>query len=273
MNNFELSNKTSLKFSPVYAILVGFAVTITMQIVQGLVSLPAFFNVSLYQFLLPLAFLASTVACIFLLQVWFKVTLFEIKNWILHPTSIMNFVLGFGVYIFALPFAEFLTGQIPTNIPFLQELYEQFSASFEMILDYKIAAFLTVCILAPILEEIIFRGFILRGMLNNGTNPWIAIIMSGIIFGAAHMNPWQFIGAGILGGIFGFVYYRTKSLLLCMILHALNNMMSFFLLLKYQNMDETLFDSNSTSPIFICLLISITIGYYFYKKTTHQQWN
>ncbi|WP_068598179.1 CPBP family intramembrane glutamic endopeptidase [Vaginella massiliensis] len=273
MNNLKLSDKTSLQFTPIYAILVGFAITFTIQLVQGLVALPGFFYAPLYHVLLPLAFFASTVACILLLKAWFKVSTEEIKSWIFHPTSIRNYLLGFLIYILALPFAEFTTSKIPTDIPFLKDLYQQFTESFGMMMDYKIAAFLTVCILAPIFEEIIFRGFILRGMLKNGSNPWVAIVLSGLIFGAAHLNPWQFIGAGILGAVFGYVYYRTQSLLLCILLHAINNTISFVLMLKYQTIEENIFDPSATSLIMACLVLSLAAGYYLYKKTPNRQWN
>lgn len=271
--NKNFSDKKELKFSALYAIIVGVGITLTIQIVQGFVILPALIYNILYHVLLPLAFFCSAIASIILLMAWFKISKEEIISWLQKPTSFKNFGLGILIFLLALPFAEFLTGLIPTDIPILKNLYESFEVSFTMMLDYKIAAFITVCILAPILEEIIFRGFVLRGMLQNKVNPIVAIIMSGLIFGAAHLNPWQFIGAGFLGIVFGYIYYRTKSLILCIFLHALNNILSFVLMVKYEKIEENVFDESATSPIFICLILSILAAYFLTKTTTKPEWN
>ena len=136
-----------------------------------------------------------------------------------------------------------------------------------MMLDYKIAGFIMICILAPIFEEIIFRGIILKGMLNFNINPTTAILINGFIFGCAHMNPWQFIGAGLLGIIFGIVYYRTKSLFLPMLLHFLNNTLSYSLMLMQGDMEGEVFAQRDYLLIGGMTLIGILSVYLLIKKT------
>lgn len=273
MNKLELPQIKTLKFSAFYAFLVGFAVTFMVQMGQTLVIWPSFFYPFLFHFLLPLAFLTGTGSAIILLMGWFHVDKNTVRDWLIFPTKPINFLLGFICFFFSLPFAEWFTGLIPTDAPILQDLYKTFENSFLQMLNYKVAGFITVCILAPILEEILFRGFILRGILNSGTPPWIAILVSGIIFGAAHLNPWQFIGAGILGIIFGFIYYKTKSLLLVIFLHAANNIFSFIMMMKYKQMDEQIIERSSLSPIFISLIISLIAAYFLSKKNIKHLWN
>ncbi|MBY5958929.1 CPBP family intramembrane metalloprotease [Membranicola marinus] len=54
-------------------------------------------------------------------------------------------------------------------------------------------------------------------------SPKKAILYSSFLFGLVHMNPWQFITA-MVGGVFmGWVYYRTKNLFLCILIHFVNN--------------------------------------------------
>ena len=86
-------------------------------------------------------------------------------------------------------------------------------------------AILATCILAPILEELLCRGIMLRGMLTR-ISPWKAIFWSALIFAVIHLNPWQSIPAFIIGFFFGWLYYRTGYLWLTIFLHCLNNSLS-----------------------------------------------
>ncbi|MEG0230088.1 MAG: type II CAAX endopeptidase family protein, partial [Oscillospiraceae bacterium] len=222
------------------AILYSLVAVIVWQFVGSIISLPGMFYKPLNHITLPLGFLSGTLAAIVVLlmltQTKFTVILQSIK----HKFTFTQLILAVCCWFLFLPLAEFFTSLIPTTGP-LEAVYKIFEESFEMMLDYKIAGFIMVCLLAPIFEEIIFRGIILKGMLNFNVNPTVAILLNGFIFGCAHMNPWQFIGAGILGVIFGFVYYRTKSLLIPMILHFLNNTLAYSLMLIQGDMEGDVF--------------------------------
>lgn len=96
--------------------------------------------------------------------------------------------------------------------------------------------FLCVSICAPLCEEWLCRGMILRGLLNctrsdgsRGLRPVWAIVISAFLFGLIHANPWQAIPAFLLGCLFGYVYYRTGSLKLTMLMHFTNNTMALVL--------------------------------------------
>ena len=88
-------------------------------------------------------------------------------------------------------------------------------------------AVLMIGISAPVLEEVLFRGILLTGLLRN-YRPWVAILQSALLFGVFHMNPVQTVSAGLMGIVVGWLYYRTKSLLLCIVLHALNNLLALW---------------------------------------------
>ena len=87
------------------------------------------------------------------------------------------------------------------------------------------ASILAVSVFAPFFEEWLCRGMILRGLLQK-TNPAAAIIVSALIFAAIHMNPWQAIPAFLFGLLAGYVYYKTGSLKLTMLMHCVNNSFS-----------------------------------------------
>ncbi len=77
-------------------------------------------------------------------------------------------------------------------------------------------------IVAPITEELLFRGIILRGLLNRYC-PRLAVALTAFLFAVLHLNPWQSVSALILGLVFGWFYVRTGSVLLCVLAHALAN--------------------------------------------------
>lgn len=84
---------------------------------------------------------------------------------------------------------------------------------------------ISVSVFAPLFEEWLCRGIVLRGLLTK-MNPAWAIIISAAFFAVLHMNPWQALPAFILGLLFGYVYYKTGSLKLTMLMHFTNNTMS-----------------------------------------------
>ena len=81
---------------------------------------------------------------------------------------------------------------------------------------------ISVSVFAPLFEEWLCRGVILRGLLQK-THPVSAILVSAVFFAVLHMNPWQAIPAFCLGILFGYVYYRTGYLKLTMLMHCVNN--------------------------------------------------
>ena len=86
--------------------------------------------------------------------------------------------------------------------------------------------FLMVSIFAPFFEEWLCRGMVLRGLLGNKVKPVWAIVISAAFFALIHLNPWQAVPAFLLGCLFGYVYYRTGSLKLTMLMHFTNNTFS-----------------------------------------------
>lgn len=83
-------------------------------------------------------------------------------------------------------------------------------------------ALLVGAVAVPLLEELLFRGVILSGLLRS-QRPWVAIGQSALLFGLIHFNPAQSVSTALVGLLLGWLYYRTRSLGLCIALHALNN--------------------------------------------------
>ncbi len=84
------------------------------------------------------------------------------------------------------------------------------------------AMILLGCAIAPIVEEMLFRGVILRGFLQHyGRAP--SIWGAAALFGVAHRNVYQFATALLVGALSGWLYERSRSLVPCITLHAAFN--------------------------------------------------
>jgi membrane protease YdiL (CAAX protease family) len=102
---------------------------------------------------------------------------------------------------------------------------------FTGIQKQPIPFFFMVVVAAPIFEEILFRGIILDGFLKN-YKPVPSILISALLFAVIHANIAQSIGALFIGIVFGWIYFKTQSIIPSILLHALVNATSFFSVLS-----------------------------------------
>lgn len=89
--------------------------------------------------------------------------------------------------------------------------------------------YLFIGILAPVAEEVVFRGAVLRSLLTvmEGRWRWGAIAVSAVIFGAVHGNESQFLHAVLTGVLLGWMYERTRSIVPGLVCHWVNNSLAF----------------------------------------------
>lgn len=143
---------------------------------------------------------------------------------------------------------------------------DRIAALFDQMLQPNFPTFLCVCIIAPFLEEMVFRGAILGGMLNSGIDARKAIIMSALVFGIMHLNPWQGVPAFAIGLLFGWIYQQTQSLWPSIILHFVNNTLSFCLSTIYNDSNISVQDIVGNNTIYIAIVIvCIAITYFGIK--------
>ena len=92
-------------------------------------------------------------------------------------------------------------------------------------------------IVAPAAEEMIFRWLIYLRLRDWLKMP-VAAVISGLIFGIFHLNPVQIIGACLIGFLLAWLYYKTRSLMACILIHIMNNGLSVYLSLKHPEMED-----------------------------------
>lgn len=87
---------------------------------------------------------------------------------------------------------------------------------------------ISAVLIAPIFEEYLFRGYI-TGTLQYVYGPIVAWLLSSVIFGVAHGQPAVMVSATLSGLVLGFFFLRYRSVILAMLLHAMNNLTVCFL--------------------------------------------
>jgi membrane protease YdiL (CAAX protease family) len=80
----------------------------------------------------------------------------------------------------------------------------------------------TVAVVPALSEELLFRGLVQRSV-EEATGGLKAAIIAGVIFGAYHLNPFSIVPLAALGIYFGFIVYRSRSIIVAIAAHFFNN--------------------------------------------------
>jgi len=181
-------------------------------------------------------------------------------------TFIVTLVLTFAVIVVTEPLASLIP--MPDSVKDL----------FETMLRPTIPAFITAVIMAPVLEELIFRGIILEGFLKN-YSPVKSILLVSLLFGLAHLNIWQFIGAFVIGAFISWIYWKTRSIALSIAVHMMNNLIGYLaMLLSSESFaDTTISDfTGNTEMYYVVFGISIVVlalGFYYHKMWMEKKYD
>ena len=129
---------------------------------------------------------------------------------------------------------------------------------------------ISITIMAPLVEELLFRGAIQGYMLRKGMKPLNAILIASAIFGIVHMNPIQIPFAFAIGLIFGWLYYRTGSVVPGIIGHFINNSIACLQMatLTEEEFNTTTIEWLGVGPTYALFAISfaVMIGMFLYLK-------
>lgn len=143
----------------------------------------------------------------------------------------LSVLIGIGVYAFNIGVVEILG-----NIELFRLSYAALQDVSSIIKEMPFAiGIMIVGIIAPFIEEVLFRGIIFQALKKN-FDIAISIVVQGLIFGLVHMNGIQVVYATLIGIVCGYVVYRTGSIWSGVIIHIVNNCISC--LCTYMNMGE-----------------------------------
>ena len=98
--------------------------------------------------------------------------------------------------------------------------------------------YFVIALLAPVVEEVVFRGAILRALLSSMQSKWGAICFTAALFALIHANPAQMPHAFLMGWLMGWLYMRTGSIVPGVVFPWANNTVAYLMTVAYPG-DET----------------------------------
>lgn len=179
----------------------------------------------------PMMITASAVCSVILLLLFLR-----FKWAVLSPAYLR--MRRWGVFLWCVVAAVgtiipsvWLSEQLPALPDTMQE-------TFKAIIGSEYGYFM-LCLLAPFVEEVVFRGAILRALLGSIKNRWACIAISAAVFALVHANPAQMPHALLMGILLGWLYCRTGSILPGVAVHWVNNTVTFVVCRLFPQMSDT----------------------------------
>lgn len=174
--------------------------------------------------------------------------------------KIKNLFLVVALGFCASIFLNILVEQIATIL----KIQEDNRITEAVLSSNKYFAIFITCISAPLCEELVYRGYIFK-TLNRYYGFWPCAIISSLFFGIAHIYFLGIVYAFWCGMLLAFIYYKYRSLVMCIILHMSIN---FFTLTIFYNEIEKLSPRQVLFAEFIAfiLIIMITLRMSIFNK-------
>lgn len=146
----------------------------------------------------------------------------KMPKWLIVPFAI---IITLGMGLVSSLWLDFAYTQL-ANIPFVAQSVESFDSAWSTIgEDPYIWVCLSVVIFGPIAEELLFRG-IIHNSIKKVCNPYVAIVLSGLMFGIWHGEFVQTVYTTFFGIALAVVYEYSGSLWVPIGMHILNNFTS-----------------------------------------------
>jgi CAAX prenyl protease-like protein len=141
--------------------------------------------------------------------------------------------IAFTIFVAVLVFVLWVSPQQFLGFParnagFNPDLFAHHSLLYWPTVGFR---FLRLVIVVPVIEEVFWRGFLLRFLIDEdfervrfGTFSWVSFVVVSLAFGFSHSAD-DWIAACLTGAIYNGVAYRTKSLWSCVLAHAVTNLL------------------------------------------------
>ncbi|TAL70434.1 MAG: CPBP family intramembrane metalloprotease [Bacteroidetes bacterium] len=188
-------------------------------------------------------------------------TLFRLES---KPSLLIIILSLTGIIVLSLFETSYLFLQDKLIPEFLQEIYKTTEKAIEDLYNqilggngfFDMMKALAIGAIIPALsEETLFRGMYQRS-LEEDLKPSFAILISGLVFALVHLNPINIIPLLTIGLYLGVVAYGTKSLIIPIILHFLNNAVAVLVMYtpSLSQLDSQSYNLNIPSAILMCVI-------------------
>lgn len=193
------------------------------------------------------------------------------KGWQL---ALITVVLTYS-FMFGTDYVNYLNYKVTTSSPLMKQFYDLIMEALEKMMTGPFwSSFLVTAIFAPIFEEWLCRGMVLRGLLSKMKPVW-AIVISALFFAVIHMNPWQALNAFLIGLVMGYIYYKTGSLWLTMLIHFVNNGTSVILsqVTSFEESDYffEMMDTTTYGILSLVAIVALVACLYAFKRIPLEQ--
>lgn len=156
--------------------------------------------------------------------------------------------------------ASFFVTGVMMILPVSEELLNSYASSSQGLLNGGIVMrILSVVVVAPIVEEVFFRGMVIS-RLKRSMAPWVAIVVSSLVFGILHGQLLWIIYTFALGVLLGVVAERMKSVSAAILLHMAFNLAGVCV--------DSLILTNAQMYVITVVSLGLVVGslYYIFKK-------
>jgi len=222
--NWTLSDL--LKSATIICLLLLIFVFVTRQI-----NITSFLELQTYKSLTILG-LILVQNLIFLLPIYLlvlkpkKITLANLGFRKVKISKMLGYtVLGFVLYLSTAFIIAFIQNYFNIEIPGFGQQIQKIPAFGSGLINMIIAS-ITIIIVAPIAEEIIFRGFLYQ-LIAKYFPAKLAIPLAGFIFAVSHLEFNVILPLWLLGTIIAYIFHKTNSIYTTVLFHALNNLLAF----------------------------------------------
>ncbi len=172
-----------------------------------------------------------------------------------------------------------LPGPLKTYVDIFKKLFEE---TYRVLVqahspwEFVLVVF-TVAVVPALSEELLFRGLV-QSSLEEATGGIKAAIIAGVIFGAYHLNPFSIVPLAALGIYFGFIVYRSRSIVVAIAAHFFNNFVACVAIYLQLDDDFVAIAPGSTPTAQMILgnfalftLVFVGATYYFIHMTSEKE--
>lgn len=215
---------------PLIVLLLGFLlVEIVLTGIQTLCGIA--FNMT-YSEVYPILFIANNVCYVLVFGLWYGIGIKKVKHIrksiekVTTPRNILGIVVAaIGTAFFIVFGMELIVQVLPRAV---MENHAEIMGNLQ--LGNELLMNIVICIIAPIGEELIFRGVMLaylrmciKGLKKEKLLFWIVNLIQALAFGAFHGNVYQFIYTIVLGSLLGYMVYKANTVLVSILTHMVYN--------------------------------------------------